>query len=94
MVTLDTRKLLTRAGLSRDAVTVLAWLEGATHRLVINHSRITFYRHTRGAVQVATATREADGWALSSWALRAVPTLPHLAGELRRPAPLANYATI
>lgn len=90
--TIDTRKLLTRAGLTRESVTVLAYLEGATHLMVLNDTRITFYRHAHGAVQVATALQEADGWTLSGWALRLVPRLPHLASELRRPAPLVSLA--
>jgi hypothetical protein len=91
---LDTRKLLRRSSLSREAVALLAWLEGATHQLVLTEARVTFYRHAGGAVQVATATYETDGWSLSGWALRSVPQLPSQARELRRPAPLANYATI
>lgn len=84
--TLDTRLLLRRSSLTRESVTLLAWFEGATHRLIIDDRLMTFYRHVGGRLEAATASREDDAWTLSSWTLRSVPRLPASAQPLPRPA--------
>jgi hypothetical protein len=92
MDTLDTRRLLRRTDLSREGVTILAWLEGATHRLIINDRTITFYRHAHGAMEAATALRSDDAWGLSHWTPRSVARLPQQARPLPKPQALVNRA--
>jgi hypothetical protein len=88
--TLDTRRLLRRTKLTRQGVTILAWLEGATHRLTLDDRTITFYRRVNGAYQVATAFRDDSAWSLSAWALRSVARLPATAVWLPKPKALVN----
>lgn len=90
--TFDTRALLRRSSLERAGAVALAWLEGATHQLVLDDRAITFFRHVGGALEAAIATRDDDDrWSVSRWCGRATTHPPATARRIARPTALTLH---